>query len=216
MHSRYEVSDSIKSGLNNGLCNIDIELLNCSFSNWRFNQGLVKFGVESLLSSSIIVVLPPHLPPFGVGVFLSLLPVLLMWCSPFCYLIIIECHYGCRGCVKLCGGGCRMGLAVVAMTSQCSRCETLMSMLASASTAFALHWRPLAERCCCVHSNVAHNAHCRHWHHCLRRCHLCVLVVIALTPSIAVPTSSGEPLHRHLPLRRRAPLRPISFLLIVA
>ena len=119
MHSRYEVSDSIKAGLNNGLCNIDIELLNCSFSNWRFNQGLVKFGVESLLSSSIIVVLPPHLPPFGVGVFFVLVA---------CVVDVLLCHHGCRGCVKLCGGGAgrvwqllpwRLNVVVVRHWCQC-------------------------------------------------------------------------------------------------
>ena len=104
--------------------------------------------------------------------------------------------------------------AIVAVTPRCRSCEMLISMSTLASTVFASHRRPLAERLCHVHSHVSPDAHCRRFCRCCR--HLHFVVVIAATPTIAEPLRPGEPSRRHLPVRRQARLCPISFLLIVA
>ncbi len=70
------------------------------------------------------------------------------------------------------------------MTPRCRSCETLMSMSTLALTAFASWLQPLAKRRCRVGSHIAPNAFCCHC--CHRWCHLCIVVVIAATPTIAV------------------------------
>ena len=104
--------------------------------------------------------------------------------------------------------------AVVAVTPRRRSCEMLMSTSTLASTAFASHLRPLAERRCRLCSHVAPNA-CR-CHCCCCRGHLRVVVIFAATPTFVEPTPPGEPSCRNLQVRRRARLCPISFLLIVA
>ena len=110
----------------------------------------------------------------------------------------------------------RYGIAptVVAVMPRCRSREMLMSMSTLALTAFASWLQPLAKRRCRVGSHVAPNAFCCRC--CCRRCHLCIVVVIAATPTIVEPMPPGEPSRRHLMVRQQAYLHPISFLLIVA
>ena len=92
----------------------------------------------------------------------------------------------------------RYGIApvIVAVTPQCRSCETLMLKSTLASTAFASHRQPLAERHCNVLTHFAPNACCRC---CCQRCHhLRVVVVIAATPTFAVLMPPGELSCHHL------------------
>ncbi len=116
---------------------------------------------------------------------------------------LVDCRHRHRPLLSHCLPCQRYDIAptVVAVLPQCRSPEMLMLTSTLASTAFALHRGPLAERHCGVHSHVAPDAHhCSCRRHC-RHCHLPIVVVIAATPTIVEPMPPGEPSRRHLPVR---------------